>query len=61
MTQLLPPRQNQYTPGAAPAWHRPIIALPWSAGRRSGLFAPVWHAYAQAIEQAGGTRSGCPR
>lgn len=54
MTQPLTPRVNQYTPDA-PTWHRPIIALPWSAGRRSGLFAPVWHAYAQVIEQAGGT------
>src|SRR5690242_1177663 len=54
MTQPLSPRQSQYTPDE-PTWHRPIIALPWSAGRRSGLFAPVWHAYAQVIEQAGGT------
>jgi putative glutamine amidotransferase len=54
MTQISIHRQPQYMPEAA-GWHRPIIALPWSAGRRSGLFAPVWHAYAQAIEQAGGT------
>lgn len=54
MTQTSIHRQDQYTPDAA-GWHRPIIALPWSAGRHSGFFAPVWLAYAQAIEQAGGT------
>jgi putative glutamine amidotransferase len=54
MTQISIHRQPQYTPDAS-GWHRPIIALPWSAGRRSGLFAPVWRAYSEVIEQAGGT------
>lgn len=54
MTQTSIHRQFQYTPEAA-GWHRPIIALPWSAGRRSGVFAQVWHAYSEVIEQAGGT------
>ncbi len=54
VTQTLPSRQPQYTPDAR-AWFRPVIALPWSAGQRAGVFAPVWRAYAEAIEQAGGT------
>lgn len=54
MTQPLLSRHPQYTP-EMPAWYRPIIGIPWSAGPRAKLFAPVWTAYAQAIEQAGGT------
>ena len=34
MTQTLPPRQHQYTP-EMPAWYRPIIGIPWSAGPRA--------------------------
>jgi putative glutamine amidotransferase len=54
VTQTLPSRQPQYTPDA-PAWYRPVIGIPWTAGPRAKCFAPVWSAYAQAIEQAGGT------
>ena len=54
MTQLSLPRQPQYTPDTL-AWYRPIIGIPWSAGRRAGLFAPIWRAYLEAIEAVGGT------
>src|SRR5690349_21503018 len=52
MTQTLPSRQHQDT---TPAWYRPVIGIPWSAGPRAKVFAPAWSAYAQVIEQAGGT------
>ena len=52
MTQISLHRQTQHT---TPAWYRPVIGIPWTAGPRSKLFAKVGAAYTQAIEQAGGT------